>query len=228
MTNTRGPPSLYRSSNPLLKSSQSLSLHRTRCNRCQRGKEAWSQPAHNTYNKVVSRLGAKSTKELDAVMCRRPSAPNPLSMTGQMFNNCRRHPGWWHFEVPMQEILSQCDKSCFNIVFSLGKQSEMLLWLLIFVENLCISEASLHFRRPAPTWSMRKRVTYRALPVWPACGISLPRYLPNVSPNDSLTHSVIGRYRAAGEAKYFEWFYGFFVFCQEILLSEWRSFYNDK
>ena len=30
------------------------------------------------------------------------------------------------------------------------------------VENLCISEASLHFRRPAPTWSMRKRVTYRA------------------------------------------------------------------
>ena len=24
------------------------------------------------------------------------------------------------------------------------------------VENLCISEASLHFRRPAPTWSMRR------------------------------------------------------------------------
>ena len=92
-----------------------------------------SRPAHNTYNKVVSRLGAKSTKELDAVMCRRPSAPNPLSVTGQMFNNCRRHPPWWHFEVPLQEMLSQCDKSYFNIVFSLGNQSEMLLWLLIFI-----------------------------------------------------------------------------------------------
>ena len=32
------------------------------------------------------------------------------------------------------------------------------------VENLCISEASIHFRRPAPSWSMRKRVTYRASP----------------------------------------------------------------
>ena len=36
--------------------------------------------------------------------------------------------------------------------------------VFILVENLCISEASLHFRRPAPTWSMRKRVTYRASP----------------------------------------------------------------
>ena len=35
---------------------------------------------------------------------------------------------------------------------------------MVIVENLCISEASLHFRRPAPTWSMRKRVTYRASP----------------------------------------------------------------
>ena len=35
-------------------------------------------------------------------------------------------------------------------------------FVMLPVENLCISEASLHFRRPAPTWSMRKRVTYRA------------------------------------------------------------------
>ena len=35
---------------------------------------------------------------------------------------------------------------------------------MILVENLCISEASIHFRRPAPSWSMRKRVTYRASP----------------------------------------------------------------
>ena len=27
---------------------------------------------------------------------------------------------------------------------------------LLLVENLCISETSLHFRRPAPTWSMRR------------------------------------------------------------------------
>ena len=26
----------------------------------------------------------------------------------------------------------------------------------IIVESMCISEASLHFRRPAPTWSMRR------------------------------------------------------------------------
>ena len=30
------------------------------------------------------------------------------------------------------------------------------LFHLVSVENLCISEASLHFRRPAPTWSMRR------------------------------------------------------------------------
>ena len=26
----------------------------------------------------------------------------------------------------------------------------------VSVESMCISEASLHFRRPAPTWSMRR------------------------------------------------------------------------
>ena len=37
-------------------------------------------------------------------------------------------------------------------------------WALVFVENLCISEASIHFPRQLLERSMRKRVTYRASP----------------------------------------------------------------
>ena len=78
---------------------------------------------------------------------------NPLP-PGEIFFTCP----WCLFE---QNSLCLCSRS------PPLSQNGFPLWsTCCHVENLCISEASIHFRRPAPSWSMRKRVTYRAILIY--------------------------------------------------------------
>jgi len=68
---------------------------------------------------------------------------NPL-LPGEIFFTCP----WCLFE---QNLLCLCSRSP-----PLTENGFPLWSTCCHVESMCISEASLHFRRPAPTWSMRR------------------------------------------------------------------------